>query len=124
MLRRPCPLRLLLLPNRAEISQRSVVLEKTAEAADTAPNQGRSSFTDGCIRAIPAACLEPVARTMSEPDLMNLTRRMIDSFGSAWTKPPSLSEASDLPWWIVLANRMELAKRRIQSSVDLGFHTR
>src|SRR6266550_7499061 len=61
---------------------------------------------------------------MSEPDLMNLPRRIMDSFAGASTKPESLSETSNLPWWIILANHLELAKRRIQSKVDLDFHIR
>jgi hypothetical protein len=61
---------------------------------------------------------------MSELDLMNLPRRIIDSFAGAWMKPQSLSETPNLPRRIVLANRLELARRRIQSSVDLGFHIR
>jgi hypothetical protein len=61
---------------------------------------------------------------MSEPDLTNLTRPIMDSFAGAGTKPQSLSETSNLPWWMALANRMELAKRRIQSSVNLSFHIR
>jgi hypothetical protein len=61
---------------------------------------------------------------MSEPDFMSLPRRIIDSFAVAWTKPRSFSESSNLPWRIVLANRIQLSKRRIRSSVDLDFHTR
>src|SRR5260370_17181630 len=62
---------------------------------------------------------------MSEQNLMNLTRRIIDSVtGGEWPKPQSLSETANLPWWVVLANRIELARRRIQSSVDVSFHIR
>jgi hypothetical protein len=62
---------------------------------------------------------------MSEPNLMNLTRRIVGSVtGGDWTKPQSLSESTNLPWWIVLANRIELDMRRIQSSVDVDFHIR
>jgi membrane-associated phospholipid phosphatase len=61
---------------------------------------------------------------MSEFELMGLPRRIIDSFAVAWTRPRSLSESSGLPRRIVLANRIELAKRRIQSNIDLDFHTR
>jgi membrane-associated phospholipid phosphatase len=62
---------------------------------------------------------------MNEPNLMNLTRRIMDSVtGGDWSKPQPLSEAANLPWWIVLANRMELARRRIQSSIDADFHIR
>jgi hypothetical protein len=35
-----------------------------------------------------------------------------------------LSETPNLPWWNVLATRVELVRRRIQSSVDLDFHIR
>src|SRR5260370_18456085 len=62
---------------------------------------------------------------MSEPNLMNLTRRIMDSVtGGDWTKPQSLSETSNLPRWVVLANRIELARRRIQSGIDVDFHIR
>jgi hypothetical protein len=61
---------------------------------------------------------------MSEPDLMSLPRRILDNFAGAWTKPQSPSGTSNQPWWVVLANHVELARRRIQSGVDLGFHIR
>lgn len=62
---------------------------------------------------------------MSEPNLMNLPRRIVDSATSGgWTKPWSLSRAANLSWWIALANRRDLVTRRIQSSIDLSFHIR
>jgi hypothetical protein len=61
---------------------------------------------------------------MSEGDPMSLSRRIIGNFAGAWTKPQSPSEPFDRPWRIALANYVELARRRIRSSVDLDFHIR
>jgi hypothetical protein len=61
---------------------------------------------------------------MSEHNATNLTRRIMDNFAGAWTELQSPLETSNLPRWTVLANRIELAKRRIRSSVDLDFHIR
>lgn len=62
---------------------------------------------------------------MKEPIRTNVTRGVMDTVtGGDWTEPHTLSEASNLPWWIVLAARVEMIRRRIQSSVDLDFHVR
>ena len=61
---------------------------------------------------------------MSEPDLTSVPRPILDSFTVAGTEPQSLSQTSNLSWHIALSNRLELAKQRIKSNVDVDFHLR
>jgi membrane-associated phospholipid phosphatase len=62
---------------------------------------------------------------MSEPNPLNLTRRIVDSFSvDGWTKPQTLAETSNPSRSTALANRAGAAIRRLESSVDLAFHIR
>jgi hypothetical protein len=62
---------------------------------------------------------------MSEPTLMNLPRRIMDSFAvGIWTRPRALPETSNRSRWATLANGIEVAMRRLRSSLDLDFHLR
>jgi membrane-associated phospholipid phosphatase len=62
---------------------------------------------------------------MTERNVANLTRWIVGSSTNGDpVKPDPVSEGWNPPWWIVLANRMELAKRLVRSSIDLDFHLR
>jgi hypothetical protein len=61
---------------------------------------------------------------MSESNSMNLTRRIMGSFsGGDRTKPGVLAEANPYRW-TNLADRSNAIMQRLQSSIDLDFHTR
>jgi PAP2 superfamily len=62
---------------------------------------------------------------MTERNVANRTRLTVESLNARdGGKQDFVSDTSNLPWWILLANRIELVRRRMRSSIDLGFHIR
>ena len=65
------------------------------------------------------------ANTMTERNVANQARLIVENVATGdWVKHNFASETLDLPWWVLLANRIELARRRMRSSIDLAFHIR